>query len=343
MLTAGVSFLKGLLPRRDAALLPPDRQPAIRRSGCLLLSGDTASSDYLLRTVVVAPLAELWTQIDPARHRPDAQQLATVAQIVIARYLPAPWHAALVEARRGGARLVYFMDDDLMDARAVAELPRPYRDRVRRDALGQRWAIEALCSEFWVSTPYLADKYAAWQPRVLQPRPPRASLQARAPVWVCYHGTASHGAELDWLLPLLQQVQRSPAVQTRFEVFGDHAVYKRFRELPHVNVLHPMRWPNYLDYTAGVQRQIGLAPLLPSRFNAGRGPTKFFDFARMGAVGLYSDVAPYRGYVRHGVDGLLLPDDPAAWLQAILKLAADTQARSRMALAARARALELAY
>ena len=245
-------------------------------------------------------------------------------------------------ARARGQSIVYFMDDDLMDPEAVAELPEPYRSRVRREALGQRKRIEALCNEFWVSTPYLAQKYAAWNPKLIEPRPARASLLAGPPVWVCYHGTASHQAELDWLLPLMQQVQ-AQAPGTRFEVFGDHAVYKRFRELPRVNVLHPMSWPNYLDYTAGVRREIALAPLRPSRFNAGRGPTKFFDFARMGAVGLYSDVPPYRGFVRDGVDGLLLPDDPAAWVQAIVALAADGPRRDRLAAAARERALALAW
>lgn len=229
-----------------------------------------------------------------------------------------------------------------MDPEAVAELPEPYRSRVRREALGQRKRIEALCNEFWVSTPYLAQKYAAWNPKLIEPRPARASLLAGPPVWVCYHGTASHQAELEWLLPLMQQVQ-AQAPGTRFEVFGDHAVYKRFRELPRVNVLHPMSWPNYLDYTAGVRREVALAPLRPSRFNAGRGPTKFFDFARMGAVGLYSDVPPYRGFVRDGVDGLLLPDDPAAWVQAIVALAADGPRRDRLAAAARERALALAW
>lgn len=229
-----------------------------------------------------------------------------------------------------------------MDPKAVAELPEPYRTRVRRDALKQRKVIESLCNEFWVSTPYLAQKYAAWNPKVIAPRPPRESLLAAPPVWVCYHGTASHQAELDWLLPLIQRVQ-TDAPATRFEVFGDHAVYKRFRELPRVNVLHPMTWPNYLDYTSGVQRQIALAPLLPSLFNAGRGPTKFFDFARMGAVGIYTDVEPYRGFVRDGIDGLLLPNDPAKWQRAIVDLAADVPRRQRMADTARERALALAY
>ena len=84
-----------------------------------------------------------------------------------------------------------------------------------------------------------------------------------------------------------------------------------------------------------------LAPLLPGAFNAARGPTKFFDFARMGAVGIYSDVAPYRGFIRPEVDGILLPNEPAVWVKAIAGLVADPERRVRMATAARERALTL--
>ncbi|MBI3154591.1 MAG: glycosyltransferase family 1 protein [Burkholderiales bacterium] len=308
----------------------------------MIAPGDTASAAYMVRHALDAggaPVVELDSRVDPPAGSaiPPAPSLA-----VVVRYLPRRWLRWVAGLRGQGVPVVYFMDDDLMDPDAVAELPEPYRTRVRRDALRQRKRIEAVCTAFWVSTPQLARKYAPWQPRVVDPRPPRASLLAEPPVWVCYHGSASHRAELDWLLPVMQQVQaRAPAV--RFEVFGDHAVYARFRALPRVNVLHPMSWPNYLDYTSGTRRDIALAPLLPSRFNAGRGPTKFLDFSRMHAVGLYADLEPYRGFVRDGLDGLLLPPDPLAWVQAVVGLAADAPRRARLAAAARERALALAY
>jgi glycosyltransferase involved in cell wall biosynthesis len=103
-----------------------------------------------------------------------------------------------------------------------------------------------------------------------------------------------------------------------------------------------MDWSNYLTYTGSVRRDIGLAPLLPEPFNAGRAPTKFFDFARMGAVGIYTDTEPYRNFVRHGVDGLLLPNEPMAWAAAIDELATDAVRRQGLAAAARERALAMA-
>jgi hypothetical protein len=84
-----------------------------------------------------------------------------------------------------------------------------------------------------------------------------------------------------------------------------------------------MRWENYLTFTASQPADIGLAPLLPGAFNAARGAVKFYDYARMGAAGIYTDVEPYRGFVRNGVDGLLLPNEPQRWIDAIAALAQD--------------------
>ena len=78
-----------------------------------------------------------------------------------------------------------------------------------------------------------------------------------------------------------------------------------------------------------------------SPVNAARAPVKFIDAARCGAAGLYSDRVPYRGFIRHGVDGLLLGDGHGEWLAAIEHLIGDSGARRRLAEEGRQRALRL--
>ena len=84
-----------------------------------------------------------------------------------------------------------------------------------------------------------------------------------------------------------------------------------------------------------------LTPLLESPMNAARAPVKFIDAARCGAAGLYSDRPPYRGFIRDGVDGLLLGDRQGEWLAAIERLIQDPGERRRLADAGRRRALDL--
>jgi hypothetical protein len=58
---------------------------------------------------------------------------------------------------------------------------------------------------------------------------------------------------------------------------------------------------------------------------------------------IYTDVEPYRGFIRNGIDGVLLDNDPGLWARTIMELAADTPRRRQMAAAARQRASEMAW
>jgi hypothetical protein len=331
------ALASSFMARARAALRPASRHATRPQA-----AGSTATIDYFLAMHLRDLPPGRWIVVpDGGDPGVSLRGAGRDTGIVINRYLPGAWEHALRTARRNGARVVYFMDDDLLDASAVDELPAPYRRRVRREALHQSETIRSLASEIWVSTPYLERKYRTFGARRLSPRPLAATLAQHQASWVCYHGTASHQQEFDWLLPVLRGV-RVGCGGVRFEVFGDHQRHKAFRDVEGMTVLHPMTWSNYLDYTGSIQRDVALAPLLPSRFNAARGPTKFFDHTRMGAVGIYTDVEPYRGFIRDGVDGILLPNEPALWVRTIVDLANDAPRRERMVAAARERALAMA-
>jgi hypothetical protein len=300
----------------------------------MLEEGATPSGDYIL-----APwLATLGPPVErlDARQPPHTGQIQPGDFIVVQRYLHAPWRQAIERQRPELAGLAWFLDDDLLDPAALAELAGPYARKIQQLALSQRPWFERMGSQWWVATDALASKYAEARPTVLPLAPPRRFVEPEAAVRVVYHGTASHQREIEWLHDVVAEVQRRCEV-THFELFGELPVNRRFRDLPRVAVLHPMRWGSYLAYTSGQRADIGLAPLLPGVFNAARGPVKFVDYTRQGALGLYSRVPPYEGYVRDGVDGVLLPNEPEAWVGAILHWASDPAGRAVRVAAARAR------
>jgi hypothetical protein len=59
-------------------------------------------------------------------------------------------------------------------------------------------------------------------------------------------------------------------------------------------------------------------------------------------VGLYSDLPPYQGWIRDGIDGVLLRNTTKDWINAIEALIRDSALRLRLAQVCRQRALELA-
>jgi len=321
----------------SAAIVPAADRPAAERCVILEEGASSPSGDYLL----MPWLARLGLPVVRAdvRRAPREGELRRGDLVVVCRYVPPSWRRPLEKRRPQLAGLVYFMDDDLLDAAAHATLAAPYAKKLATLAASQRRWLESTVDAWWVSTAALAAKYERLQPTVIPLAPPPALLDMRAAVRIVYHGTASHAAEIAWLHDVIAGVQeRCP--HTHFALFGDHAVNRRWRDLPRVAILHPMRWDSYLAFTASQPADIGLAPLLPGAFNAARGAVKFYDYARMGAAGVYTDTAPYRGFVRDGVDGLLLPNEPARWIDTIAELAAangDLLARLKEGVRARVR------
>lgn len=279
--------------------------------------------------------------VDSSSDEPTADALGRGTLVVFVRYIPPAWCEAVDQHRDSLAGVSFFMDDDLFDLSAHIGLPRDYLRRIKRFSFDRQNWLRRTGARFWFASPYLADKYRDLDPELLQPVAldvPRNSMPA---VRFFYHGTASHGAELQWLRSIVHDVQQR-VTNTYFEVIGDHSVNRLYRDIPRVMIVHPMSWERYREHCLVSERQIGLAPLLPGSFNAARSHTKFFDITRCGAVGIYSNRPPFSGFIRDGEDGLLCEDRPQSWVEAIRVLATDPERRARLAHAARLRAMALA-
>lgn len=252
------------------------------------------------------------------------------AAVVVIRFISSQWQREISRNMDFLSQVVYFMDDDLFDPSALGALPKAYRMKIiRRSAAQHRW-ITSHCDNIWVSTTYLASKYAHLNPEVVAALPTAELLAARQPVKIAYHGSSSHQVEKYWLRDVVEGVL-AQCPQASFEIFGEHEIYKLYRNLPRVTVLHPMSWQNYLDYTQHHRIDIGLAPLLASEFNMARGPVKFYDFVRMGAVGVYSNCAPYSDFIEPNINGVLLNNDPQAWIATLSQLVNSAQERQALA------------
>jgi hypothetical protein len=134
---------------------------------------------------------------------------------------------------------------------------------------------------------------------------------------------------MKWFAPIICEVQRL-CPEVHFEVIGGDRVARIFKKVPRITVLDTMPWPDYLSYTQNNHFDIGVAPLLDTLFNRGRGPIKFFDYARCGAVGVYSTGPAFESFVADGVDGFVLKNDQQLWVDTIVKLARSPELRTSM-------------
>ena len=246
--------------------------------------------------------------------------------VIFVRYVPAQW-ARLVEAVRPSLRaLIFFMDDDVLDVTASVGTPWKYRFKLARLAAWRSGWLRQQGAMLWVSTSYLQVKYREWNPLLVLPSP------VETPSGVCrvfYHGSASHSEEIRWLRPVMEEALRREE-RLVLEIVGGRDVYYLYRNLPRVNIMHPMKWGAYQYFLSMQGRHIGLAPLLDLPFNHARSYTKFFDFTRCGAVGIYSPIGGNAEIITHGVDGLVVKLNQEAWVGAILELASNEVMRASM-------------
>lgn len=254
---------------------------------------------------------------------------------ITVRYADVVYEPPNDKLRVGLFQEIYFIDDDLLDPKALIALPFPYALRILTRSI-PKFKLRALTpKQLWVSTTYLAKKYSDINPIVLRPIASKillikAKKHTALDPRICYHGTWSHKNEIKWLIPVIREVQ-SRCPDTIFEIIGGDKVAKLFKGIPRVEVLDTMPWPQYLEHTSNVHQDIGLAPLMDTLFNRGRGPIKFFDYARAGAVGIYSKGPAFGDFVTDGVDGFLLDNDPQLWVEKIVELVNNPELRQVMA------------
>lgn len=246
--------------------------------------------------------------------------------MVFVRYVTGAWRRLVSQKRDRIAGVVYFMDDDLLDLAATRGLPVRYRWKLARLATRHRRWLAEVGAEFWVSSPSLAEKYAGLSPRLILPKPlPSEAVYRR----VFYHGTASHGREIQWLRGVVERlVEEVPDVH--FELVGDARVASLYRGLPGVTVCHPMKWPAFRAFQLASRREVGLAPQFDTPFNRSRSYTKFFDITAAGAVGIYTRGSAAGDLVENCGAGLVLPMETDLWVEAIRTLLADDAMRLSM-------------
>lgn len=245
---------------------------------------------------------------------------------IVARHAPIIWLDWLARHADRWSGVAYLMDDDIPGAWRCGDVPLDYGLWTSGRYWRVRSRLAAVCDRVWFSTSALQRRYDSVPGQVVPPMPFRISGQFTSQGcrrWG-YHGTRVHQDEIRWLLPVIRAVQEA-VPDAQFEIFGNRRVAAWLRDIPRVLVREPLSWPAYLKQAEANPLAVGLAPILPGRFNSVRSHTKVFDIARSGAVGLFSARDPYATALC-GAGFSLLPDEPQDWAESVVDLFTDDHA-----------------
>ena len=254
----------------------------------------------------------------------------------------------LSRCRQRGVRIVYELDDNLLD------LNRGEPWEVYPGPL-LRGVVSFLVREadgVIVSTRALAERLSRLRPGVLVvpnaiderlfESGPEPSAPHGSTLTIGYMGTMTHEADLRMVLAPLRALLRRHAGRVRFELVGGaeaNRVASLFEGLP-FRQLHPRHEDAYPSFVPWMRRHlrwdVAIAPLEDSAFTRCKSDLKYLDYGALGIPGVFSDVGPYRETVRHRETGLLAANEPKAWADALEEIVSDRALRARLAAAAKA-------
>lgn len=231
------------------------------------------------------------------------------ADVLVGQFLNGPQDLAAWESIAAAPRrplLVYETDDDLFTLHELFERAVPW-GTPECNARVQRF-IE-LSDLVTVTTPELAKVYEPYARRIavlpnavpdwLLDLPVAPPCDRYTIGWVC-----SHSHLLDarhWYPTLAQYMDRNE--KALFHWVGPPTVVG-FRQWQQKTTGWRTSVPEYLRSLPG-QFDVGIAPLAPLTFNAGKSGIKAQEYGAVGVPVIASDWPQYRAVVKHGRTGLL--------------------------------------
>ena len=255
--------------------------------------------------------------------------------IVFTRYGQPTGLQLLAQARQLGIPTIYHIDDDLL------ELPASLGEEITKrngaiEVVGARTRLLKECDFIYASTPELAKRlqqragrsdaycgiYASYLGDILETR----QAPAGRATTIGYMGSKGHQNDLMLAVPaLVALMQEFPDL--RFETFGTIAMPPELASFGPRVASHRVN-TSYLEFVhklAGLNWDLGLAPLVDEAFNHCKAPTKYIEYTSAGIPVVASDVNVYRDVVEAGC-GWLVKD--SEWENALRSAMADSDART---------------
>lgn len=258
--------------------------------------------------------------------------------------------AWLPQWQAAGGKLIYELDDDMLDAEGLQA--RHYKG----DLSYLRETVQFLAQSadlIHVSTAALAEKMCFYNAKV-QVIPnaldkqlwklefPQHCVQSKAqsnstgPVRIGYVGTATHDADLALVATAMQKLEAYYGKKIEIEVIGG---YKNLAPQFGNRIELPTQreYPTFVEWLQDVAARwdIGIIPLIDDSFNRSKSYLKFLEYAALDLAIVVSDVPTYRNIAKHGENCLLAQAETSDWVEKLSQLIEDRALRLRLAQRAR--------
>jgi glycosyltransferase involved in cell wall biosynthesis len=244
--------------------------------------------------------------------------------ILFVRTTIPPGTRVMREAVEAGIPVGYYLDDDLLHLWEYGppfDLLAPGRER-RPDLEAQLAGADAV----WVTNPSIAESVAPHNPRILPHNGavpeswlpsellPRGSTGR---IRVGYAGDPYRIEEFRRIWSALQRISEEFGDRIEFEFWGLDAAALPPLASPVSQRLYTFSYANFIDRLREARFDVLLTPLLEApRPRRAKAPSQYYHTAVAGALGIFSDVAPYAPLLDR-LTCFKVPNDPEAWYGAL--------------------------
>ncbi|WP_339526736.1 glycosyltransferase [Pseudomonas sp. EL_65y_Pfl2_R96] len=230
--------------------------------------------------------------------------------------------------------VIYHIDDNLL------ELPPSLGAEIQKrqgakDVIDARRNLLAQCDLIYASTPHLAELLKSLFPMQhvftgeyfpYMGQRVTVNRQERQYQTIGYMGSKGHQEDLNLVVPVLERLlEERPKLH--FEVFGTIQMPDRLLRFGDRVKSHKVNksYTEFLSVLAGLNWDIGLAPLVNEEFNLCKAPTKFLEYTAAGIPVVASNIPVYSMIIPEGA-GVLVNED---WHSALALYLDSTDARKR--------------
>ncbi len=254
--------------------------------------------------------------------------------IILVRYIPFNIFLNLIILKRKSKKIILLLDDNLLDLNIFSELPLLYKLKIFFNIYCYKFLFNLFISEIWVTNKYLEEKVSQQISRNrinirLLSLNHKESYPIKKIYKIAYLGTSSHTKELTWLKTLFEKIQQKRK-DCIIEIYVNKKWRNKFRSIPRIKMVYPLDWETFFLDTLIGKVDVVLNPIFKSNFNNFRSPTKFFDITRLEAVGIYSNLKPFRDFINHNHDGILLDNNIDAWIEKISFILDNSDVREKL-------------
>jgi glycosyltransferase involved in cell wall biosynthesis len=230
----------------------------------------------------------------------------------------------LTHLRQTGAKLIYDIDDQLLDLADSHPEASVYTNRqaVVKELLSAAdlvWvstgplaeALSTLCKKIEVFENYL--DLNLWEKKGVPPSPlSKGSKKFK----ILYMGSTTHSADLNLVLDALNKLY-SEGKEFELYLIG---ISTNAPQHSWIKVIQPPalasnnNYPEFMRWLRSLNMfDLGIAPLEENRFNRCKSAIKFWDYSSLGIPTLASDVEAYKNIIVDGENGYLVNNNTDDW------------------------------